>query len=218
MDYREHYLVRNKIIECLHDKQIDKREFIMRNLEAYEGVSFLRLPNKFESMEHALYHYQFHNVKAKYFKWQYMEQIDKNMIHALECKAKSDSHYESKEAVTLELLKQFFPLFLGDESNAALNMSANTCANIRVNIDVNAQADIGARDYAKADKKVSAYYLAMNSKNLNKRLVEIVFHDFDKVILHTLDAKVISILRSYGVLEKEARNSLIDSYVNEKFY
>lgn len=184
MDYREHYLVRNKIIEYLHDKQIDKREFIMRNLEMYEEVAFLRLPNKFESMEHALYHYQFHNVKAKYYKWQYMEQIDKNRIHALECKAKSDSHYELKEAVTLALLKQFLPMYLKETLH----------------------------------EKVSAYYLAMNSKNLNKRLVEIVFHDLDKVILHTLDAKVIGILSCHGVLEKEARDSLIDSYVNEKFY
>ena len=119
---------------------------------------------------------------------------------------KSDSYYELKEEVTLALLKQFLPLFPGDGSNGNSSISTNICSSVRTNI------------YAKTDVNVSAYYLSMNSKHLDKRLVEIVFHDLDKVILHTLDSKVIGTLSRYGVLEKEARSSLISSYVNGKFY
>ena len=182
MDYKAHYRERNKIIENLHKKEIDKKEFIMRTLAIYKDVNFLRLPNKFDSFESALYHYQFHNAKAKYYKSEYIEHIEKNRIYALECKAKSDSHYESKEEVTLALLKQFLPNLLESGS------------------------------------RVSAYYLNMNSKTLHKRLVEIVFHDMEMVILHSLDAKVVGVLSGRSLLESEPKNSVIDSYVNEKFY
>lgn len=178
MDYKEHFEERNRIIDLLDEQKIDKQEFIMRNLQCYEGTNFLKLPKHFDSLEEALYHYQFHNSKAKYFKWKYMESIESQRIFALECKNKSLFHYEQKEAVTLLLLKDFY-------------------------------SDHG---------KISAYYLKMNSKALDGKLVEIVFHEYERVVLHSLDKKVIDFLKFHSILTNEPKSSLIDGYVNERFY
>lgn len=178
MDYKEHFESRNRIINRLEEGKIDKQEFILENLSCYEGKNFLRTPKRFGSLEEGLYHYQFHNSKAKYYKWKHMEYAGENQILALEYKNKSLSHYEQKEEVTLLLLRDFY-LDCGD---------------------------------------ISAYYLNMNSKFLDGKLVEIVFHEREKVVLHSLDKRVIDFLKLHSILKKEPRSSLIDGYVNERFY
>jgi len=64
---------------------------------------------------------------------------------------------------------------------------------------------------------VEAYYIPMQSKSLGGRLFEIHFKDLDKVILHSMDPRVLKVLKKKGVFDENVRKSLIESYINSLY-
>lgn len=73
---------------------------------------------------------------------------------------------------------------------------------------------LGAIDY----KDLDAYYVKSDSKQLNRKLIEIVLVNEEKAILHSLDDRIIRSLKAKGLLSTEQRPSLIDSYINKRYY
>ncbi len=68
------------------------------------------------------------------------------------------------------------------------------------------------------NEPISAYYVKTKSKKLHQRLVEIVFTDREKIILHTLDKKVIQLLYQRGCLFAGVKPSRIAEYINAPYY
>lgn len=68
------------------------------------------------------------------------------------------------------------------------------------------------------DEPVIAYYVKSNSKKLKKKLVEIILPNQQKVILHSLDNKVINLLKRKSLLKKGLKKSQIDNYINQPYY
>lgn len=64
---------------------------------------------------------------------------------------------------------------------------------------------------------IRAYYVVTDSCLLRDRLIEIVFTDQEKVILHTLNRDILVLLDSWGVFSHETEISLIHSYINTGF-
>ncbi len=69
-----------------------------------------------------------------------------------------------------------------------------------------------------ADERIVAYYVQTDSRDLRNKLVEIVFCDRSKVILHSVDNAVIELLKKLNYLERGMRKSLIDDYINKPYY
>ncbi len=68
------------------------------------------------------------------------------------------------------------------------------------------------------DDKIIAYYVKTDSVKLKKNLVEINIPSMEKVIFHTLNPKTISLLKRKKLLNEEIKSSLIDTYINKKYY
>ncbi len=68
------------------------------------------------------------------------------------------------------------------------------------------------------NKEVCAYYLETDSSKLNRKLVEIVVLGREKVILHTLSKRIIHYIDKRGWLATKAQCSIIEEYVNKKYY
>lgn len=66
-------------------------------------------------------------------------------------------------------------------------------------------------------KQVSAYFLNLSSNRLSGSLYEIVFHDYDKAIFHSMDQKILSLLRANGVFSPVYKDSVIHAYVNSVY-
>ncbi len=66
-------------------------------------------------------------------------------------------------------------------------------------------------------KNVSAYFLNTNSIRLDGKLYEIVFHDYDRAIFHSLDKKILNKLRDRDVFSPVYKDSVISDYVNSSF-
>lgn len=64
---------------------------------------------------------------------------------------------------------------------------------------------------------VEAYFVKVKSPNLKKKLFEIVLKDYDNIILHSINERILSDLISENVFINEERKSLIDSYINQKY-
>ncbi|TYQ16101.1 UNVERIFIED_CONTAM: hypothetical protein Cloal_2604 [Acetivibrio alkalicellulosi] len=64
---------------------------------------------------------------------------------------------------------------------------------------------------------IEAYYVKVNSPNLKKKLFEIVLKDYDNIILHSKNEVLLNMLISENVFTQEVRNSLVDSYINQKY-
>ncbi|MBE0450455.1 MAG: hypothetical protein IBX70_06385 [Clostridia bacterium] len=65
---------------------------------------------------------------------------------------------------------------------------------------------------------VRAYYINMNSRQLEGAIYEIDFIDYDRVILHSKDRKILHKLRSSGCFLEEKLESKVKAYVNTKVY
>lgn len=65
---------------------------------------------------------------------------------------------------------------------------------------------------------VDAYYIHMNSKSLEGSIYEIDFLEFDRVILHSKDRKILHKLKTAGCFQGVYRDSRIKGYVNTKVY
>ncbi len=68
------------------------------------------------------------------------------------------------------------------------------------------------------DEELSSYYVNTDSVKLKNNLVEIYVKSREKLIFHTLNPKTIGILKRRGLLEPRPKESLIESYINKKYY
>lgn len=66
-------------------------------------------------------------------------------------------------------------------------------------------------------KNIEAYYIKVNSENLNGKLYEINLKEFNKAILHSKCFKMLDALKTNGVFIEGIKTSLIDDYVNERY-
>ncbi|HOM01809.1 MAG TPA: hypothetical protein PLH43_03135 [Acetivibrio sp.] len=64
---------------------------------------------------------------------------------------------------------------------------------------------------------IEAYFVRVKSKNLKRKLFEIVLLDYDNIILHSKSEAILNMLIKENVFINEVRNSLVDSYINQKY-
>ena len=67
-------------------------------------------------------------------------------------------------------------------------------------------------------KNTEAYYINTNSKFLDNKLYEIVLKDYEFAIFHSKSRWLISELKKKGIFKDAKRNSIIDDYINEKYW
>lgn len=65
---------------------------------------------------------------------------------------------------------------------------------------------------------VEAYFIKTESKNLNSRLFEIWVKDYEKTIFHSMNDRLLEMLRENNVFIEEIRESLIKDYINELYW
>lgn len=65
--------------------------------------------------------------------------------------------------------------------------------------------------------RIRAYPIRLNSKRLDKELMEIVLEDQDKCILHSLDPEIKKTLIKMKVYDHKSRESIIADYVNKPY-
>jgi len=66
-------------------------------------------------------------------------------------------------------------------------------------------------------KGVEAYFVKVKSRNLKKKLFEIVLSDYDNIILHSINVSILTRLKQENVFCEKEKNSLVDSYINQKY-
>lgn len=66
-------------------------------------------------------------------------------------------------------------------------------------------------------EQVEAYYIKAKSDFLDYRLIEIILHDYEGVILHTINPGIVEELTEEGVFHPVRKRSRIDDYVNKKY-
>lgn len=64
---------------------------------------------------------------------------------------------------------------------------------------------------------VEAYFIKAKSDYLDNKLIEIVLHDYEGVILHTINPGIVEELEEEGVFQPIRKRSKIDDYVNKKY-
>ncbi len=64
---------------------------------------------------------------------------------------------------------------------------------------------------------VEGYFIRVRSEFLKGDLIEIIFHEFDELILHTRNDRIRERLIQNGVFIDDQRKSLIDVYINQKY-
>ena len=64
---------------------------------------------------------------------------------------------------------------------------------------------------------VQAYFINVRSQYLKGKLFEIVIEDY-QMILHSANPLILKNLRENGVFTEGMRKSLIDGYINQKYY
>ena len=66
-------------------------------------------------------------------------------------------------------------------------------------------------------KGIRAYYIKSDSQSLNGELYEIVFDDYYRVILHSMDKSIKKLLMDKKIFDKRIRKSIIDAYINSLY-
>lgn len=66
-------------------------------------------------------------------------------------------------------------------------------------------------------QRVEAYFIKVKSKRLRDKLYEIVLLDYEEAIFHSKATWLLDILRDEGVFIEDKKESLIDSYINERY-
>ena len=66
-------------------------------------------------------------------------------------------------------------------------------------------------------ENMEAYFIKAKSEFLDNKLFEVVLHDYDGVILHSISRRLLEELRREGVFSEGRRKSRIDDYVNKKY-
>lgn len=66
-------------------------------------------------------------------------------------------------------------------------------------------------------ENVEAYFIKVRSKTLKNKLFEIVFKDYESIILHSQSEMLLSRLREEGIFSEMSKVSVIDHYINQKY-
>ncbi len=66
-------------------------------------------------------------------------------------------------------------------------------------------------------KDMEAYFVILQSEELNEELFEIVLTNYRRIIFHSKDKRLLNRLRKNGVFSEEFQASKIDDYVNTKY-
>lgn len=66
-------------------------------------------------------------------------------------------------------------------------------------------------------KNVEGYYIDIHSRDLKNKIFEVVFKDFDDVIFHSMNDKIMTRLKDNDVFIEGVKTSLIDNYINSKY-
>lgn len=64
---------------------------------------------------------------------------------------------------------------------------------------------------------VEAYFISMESSNLEGKLYEIVLKDYEFAVLHSMSEWLLNTLKKENVFINESKKSVIDYYVNQKY-
>lgn len=67
-------------------------------------------------------------------------------------------------------------------------------------------------------KNMQAYFIECESKALRNLLYEIVLKDKNEAIFHSKSQGILNILKENRVFEDVMKTSLIDTYINERYY
>lgn len=169
---------------------LTKSEFIEDSFHYMDGLG-IKPFKKVDNIKKAVYNYHYYNVSAKY--WQWIARDPKNSEKERNAfYTESSNLYYSKDNTTLSLLRLI-------------------------------------------DYKAEAYYVRVKSDKLKNKLIEIVIKDLDILleintfhsiiglsendflILHSKSEFVANALKANGILSKEKKKSLTDSYINQKY-
>lgn len=66
-------------------------------------------------------------------------------------------------------------------------------------------------------QNMEAYYVKSSSPTLSNKLFEIVIHDDEDIILHSVNQGILNALKYENVFSDETRKSLIDTYINRRY-
>ena len=66
-------------------------------------------------------------------------------------------------------------------------------------------------------KGVKAYFIKSKSKYFKGKLFEIII-DEDNIVLHSISESILNVLRKENVFDEHIRKSVIDEYINQKYY
>jgi len=66
-------------------------------------------------------------------------------------------------------------------------------------------------------ENIEAYFIKAKSDYLDNKLFEIILHDYDGVILHSINRGLLEELKREGVFQEIRKKSKIDEYVNKKY-
>lgn len=66
-------------------------------------------------------------------------------------------------------------------------------------------------------KGIEAYFVKVNSPKLKKKLFEIVLKEYDNVVLHSKNEKILEMLIYENAFTSGERKSIVDSYINQKY-
>jgi len=66
-------------------------------------------------------------------------------------------------------------------------------------------------------ENVEAYFIKMESTNLEGKLYEIVLNDFEYAVLHSKSLWLLEVLKKESVFSDKRKTSVIDYYVNSKY-
>lgn len=66
-------------------------------------------------------------------------------------------------------------------------------------------------------ENLESYYISLKSKRLKGSIYEIHIMNMEKTVLHSKNRKLLEKLREKGVFCENARESIIDSYVNKSY-
>ena len=67
-------------------------------------------------------------------------------------------------------------------------------------------------------ENTSSYYIKCESKALRNELYEIVLEDKKEAIFHSKAPWLLKILKNENIFEDEMKTSIIDHYINERYY
>lgn len=66
-------------------------------------------------------------------------------------------------------------------------------------------------------KNVEAYYIKVKSNVLKDKLIEIVLKDYENMVFHSINPRVVEELKRENVFFDETKKSVIEKYVNERY-